>query len=161
MNSNSDSVPHIRGNCISQTSSLSSRLLALFVGFLFLLALAAPFAFEQFANAASTQEKDDSGIQPGITRLASDDSAGTSLDIAKQAYDKSDWVIISRDDDFADAMSATGLAGALDAPIILANRETGLSEDALAQIQAIGAKNAYIIGGFGAIPTIGVGDFEG
>ena len=63
--------------------------------------------------------------------------------------------MIARDDDFADAMSATGLAGALGAPIVLTSRY-GLSEAAADAVYALGAKKAYIIGGKGAIP----GDLE-
>ena len=66
------------------------------------------------------------------------------------------WVIVARDDDFRDAMSATGLAGALNAPIILTDR-TGLSEVAKNEIERLGANRAYIVGGKGAMP----GDFEG
>ena len=117
------------------------------------------------AVAAITPEQQPEGraaTQPAITRLASSDAQGTSVDIAKQTFSaanaKSDWVLIARDDDFADAMSATGLAGTLQAPIILANRnETGLSTEALEEIKALGATHAYIIGGTGAIPF----DIEG
>ena len=53
--------------------------------------------------------------------LAGEASADTAAAIAKEAFPEgvsSGWVVIARDDDFADAMSATGLAGALDAPIL-------------------------------------------
>ena len=40
----------------------------------------------QYAEASNTTEADTTGIQPSITRLASDDAAGTSIDIVKQAY---------------------------------------------------------------------------
>lgn len=60
--------------------------------------------------------------------------------------------MIARDDDFADAMSATGLAGQLNAPIVLTNRYS-LSPVAADAIQQIGAKKAYVIGGTGAIPA--------
>jgi hypothetical protein len=65
-------------------------------------------------------------------------------------FPKSEWVVIARDDDFADALGATGLAGVLDAPIVLTNREE-LSEAAAAEITRLEAKHAYVIGGTGAI----------
>ena len=115
------------------------------------------FLFAPCANASIEPEQDSTGIQPTVSRLASDEAAGTSLDIAKQTFSgdtkTSDWVVIARDDDFADAMSSTGLAGALNAPIILTNRTEGLDQDALDEIEALGAKYAYIIGGTGAIPA--------
>lgn len=81
----------------------------------------------------------------------------TAAHIARLAFPQgSDWVILARDDDFADAMSASGLAGVLDAPIVLTDRN-GLSRGARDVIKDLGAKHAYVIGGFGAMP----GNFEG
>ena len=80
-------------------------------------------------------------------------SADTSAKIAKKAYPNGcDTVIIARDDDFADAMSATGLAGTLNAAIVLTNR-TSLSDSSAEAIKTLGAKKAYIIGGTGAISS--------
>ena len=84
-------------------------------------------------------------------------AADTSARIATEAFPEgSEWVIIARDDDFADAMSATGLAGVLNAPIVLTDRYS-LSDAAARAVQTLGAKKAYIIGGTGASP----GDIEG
>lgn len=92
-----------------------------------------------------------------FTRLAGDEAAETSSDVSQEAFDggKSEWVVLARDDDFADAMSATGLAGTLKAPIVLTDRNS-LSSSAVEAIQAVGASRALIIGGRGAIP----GDLE-
>ena len=149
---------------ISICSSLGFRFSKLSLAGVFATAIALAFAFACALSLASTHtahaattEVDPTGVQPKITRLAGQDAAETSLDIVKQTYSgettTSSWVLIARDDDFADAMSATGLAGALGAPIILANRESGLTDAALEEIEALGAKNAYIIGGAGAIPA--------
>ena len=99
-------------------------------------------------------EQDTTNIQPEITRLAGNEGKNTAVDIASEAYEggTSDWVIIARDDDFADSMSSTGLAGVLDAPILLTDRLVGLDADAIEKINALGATHAYIIGGEGAIP---------
>ena len=89
------------------------------------------------------------------SRLAGYDSAETAAAIAKEAFPEgvsSGWVVIARDDDFADAMSATGLAGALDAPILLTNRNE-LSSVTAQTVKELGATQAYIIGGTGAIPA--------
>lgn len=92
-----------------------------------------------------------------ITRIAANQAAGTAADIARKAFPEgSDWVVIARDDDFADSMSATGLAGALDAPILLTNRNS-LSKETADAVRSLGATKAYVIGGRGAIP----GDLEG
>lgn len=99
----------------------------------------------------------DEAEQGSAVRLAGESAADTSARIATEAFPEgSEWVVIARDDDFADAMSATGLAGVLNAPIVLTDRYS-LSNAAARAVQALGAKKAYIIGGTGAIP----GDIEG
>lgn len=99
----------------------------------------------------------DEAEQGSAVRLAGESAADTSARIATEAFPKgSEWVVIARDDDFADAMSATGLAGVLNAPIVLTDRYS-LSDAAARAVQTLGAKKAYIIGGTGAIP----GDIEG
>lgn len=99
----------------------------------------------------------DEAEQGSAVRLAGESAADTSARIATEAFPEgSEWVIIARDDDFADAMSATGLAGVLNAPIVLTDRYS-LSDAAARAVQTLGAKKAYIIGVTGAIP----GDIEG
>lgn len=88
-------------------------------------------------------------------RLAGDDAVQTASIIASEAFSDSTWAILARDDDFADAMSATGLAGALNAPIVLTDRHS-LSSEAAATLSQLGVENVYIIGGQGAMP----GSFE-
>lgn len=84
-------------------------------------------------------------------RLAGTNADETSASISSAAFDKSEWAILARMDDFADAMSATGLAGVLAAPIILTDRNS-LSAAAAAELTRLGVKNVYIIGGKGAMP---------
>ena len=92
-----------------------------------------------------------------VKRLAGDSAAETSAAVALEAFPEgSEWVVVARDDDFADAMSATGLAGALNAPIVLTDR-FGLSGAAADAVRRLGAAKAYVIGGKGAIPA----DLEG
>lgn len=85
-------------------------------------------------------------------RLAGESTAvETSAKIAREACpDGSDWVVVARWDLFMDAMSSTGLAGALDAPIVLTDRD-GLSEAAAKVVRDLGATKAYVIGGTGAL----------
>ena len=88
-------------------------------------------------------------------RLWGAGAADTSASISTRSFDESEWVVIARDDDFADAMSSTGLAGALGCPIILTDRY-GLSDSARSEIERLHASRAYVIGGPGAMP----GNFE-
>ena len=99
---------------------------------------------------------DSDDTRPSLSRVWGNSANETSAKISSTAFESSEWVVIARDDDFADAMSATGLAGALDAPIVLTDRY-GLSDAACDEIARLGATRAYVIGGRGAMP----GDFEG
>ena len=54
-----------------------------------------------------------------VERIAGNYANQTAAAISSKAFDSSEWVVVARDDDFADAMSATGLAGALECPIVL------------------------------------------
>lgn len=90
-----------------------------------------------------------------LTRLAGDSSAETAALIAQETIknagsDQSEYAIIARNDDFADAMSATGLAGALKAPILLTSTD-GLSSAAKNAIADLNVKKVYIVGGPGAV----------
>ena len=88
---------------------------------------------------------------PLASRIAGDYANETSAKIAANTFFESEYVVIARDDDFADALGATGLAGALECPIVLTDR-MGLSEAAAKEITRLGATKAYVIGGTGAIP---------
>lgn len=97
------------------------------------------------------QAKTESFRNATVERIAGESASETSAAISSAAFTSSEWVVLARDDDFADAMSATGLAGALGCPIILTNRN-GLSAAASSEIQRLGATRAYVIGGTGAMP---------
>ncbi len=91
-----------------------------------------------------------------FTSLAGEEASQTSVAISKQAFPTAGsckTVILARDDDFADAMASTGLAGKENASILLISRETGMNDEVKAEIQRLGATQAYIIGGKGAIPA--------
>jgi hypothetical protein len=109
---------------------------------------------EGLGNFSGTIAKSFTVEKDIVYRLAGEEAADTAALIARAAVQggSSEYVVIARDDDFADAMSATGLAGQLNAPIVLTNRYS-LSPVAADAIQQIGAKKAYVIGGTGAIPA--------
>ena len=95
------------------------------------------------------------GTASNVKRLAGNDSAETSAAISAEAYptgltNASKTVVLCKDDDFKDAMSATGLAGIWEAPILLTSA-TELSAATAKEIARLGAENVVIIGGEGAI----------
>ena len=93
---------------------------------------------------------------PIIGRIAGDYANETAALISKGMYSMGgpgahcQYAVLARDDDFADALGATGLAGALRCPILLTDRTT-LSPAAAAEIGRLGIQEVYIIGGPGAM----------
>ena len=95
---------------------------------------------------------------PKMKTLAGDDATETAAAIAKEAFagDTSvDTVVICNVNSWQDAMAATGLAGAVNAPILLTDGET-LSEGVSNTISWLNEKGntitkAYVIGGTGSI----------
>lgn len=81
-----------------------------------------------------------------VTRLSGEESVDTAAAIARATFASADTVVLATDSGFADAMSATGLAGALDAPILLTERGQ-LSAAAHDAIRDLGATNVVIVGG--------------
>lgn len=114
-------------------------------------------AFAFAANEDTVITVDASMMEVSLKRIWGNYANQTSAKISLEAFDagECDAVVIARDDDFRDAMSASGLAGALGCPIILTDRD-GLSASAEEEIARLGVTSAYIIGGKGAMP----GDFE-
>lgn len=94
-------------------------------------------------------------ISTATTRVAGEEAGQTALAISKQTFVDGECgtVVLARDDDFADSMSATGLAGALNCPILLIDREQGVTDDVKAEIARLGAKRVIVVGGTGAIPA--------
>jgi len=80
----------------------------------------------------------------------------TSGMVAKEIYSEAETVIIVRGDSIeglpqiVDGLSASGLAGAVNAPVLLTPKN-GLHKDTAAVIKELGAKKAIIVGGEQAI----------
>ena len=73
-----------------------------------------------------------------VTRTAGNEAEQTAVAIAQQIRpNRSGSIVIARSDDFADSMSATGLAGLLGAPILLIDRFEGASAETLAEMPAL------------------------
>lgn len=90
-----------------------------------------------------------------VQRTAGADRYETSADTALAAYpDGSDRVIIANGEDafgFADGLSASALAGAADAPILLVHHN-GVPATIADAIDTLGATKAYVLGGTTVIP---------
>ena len=85
-----------------------------------------------------------------IVRIGGANRYETAALEACEAYDTADTVILATGADFADALAATALAGALDAPILL-TKSAALSSEATAAIFELGADEVIIVGGTSAV----------
>ncbi len=84
-------------------------------------------------------------------RLEGRDRIATSISISREGWKQSDNVIIANGYNFADALAGVPLAGALDAPILLTSNNQAPEYDIMAEIERLGAKNVYILGGPNAV----------
>lgn len=98
---------------------------------------------------------DDVEFSDYTTHIYGDEAYQTAIEVSKVTFTSGscDSVILARSDAFQDSLSATGLAGALDCPILLVDRTQGVNPEVRNEILRLGAKTVYIIGGTGAIPA--------
>lgn len=84
-------------------------------------------------------------------RLDGEDRTDTAIKISQEGWPNGALaVILSRDDDFPDALAGVPLSRKLDAPILLTNKDV-LSSKTGAEITRLKAKTIYILGGPGAV----------
>ena len=76
----------------------------------------------------------------------------TAVKISKDGWNSAETVILVNDGAIADALTATPLAFAKNAPILLTSKN-GLSDKVKAEIKRLGAKNAILIGGNTVLPA--------
>ncbi|MGI8372633.1 cell wall-binding repeat-containing protein [Priestia megaterium] len=87
----------------------------------------------------------------GISRLAGKDRFETAVEISKAGWSKgADTVIISRHDDYADALVSSTLARVKNAPILL-TQTNSLNIKTKQEITRLRAKNIIVVGGKPAI----------
>ena len=85
-----------------------------------------------------------------ITRLEGKDRYETAIQISKEGWNKSDYVVIARGSDFPDALSAAPLAKLYNAPILLSDTNTFLPS-LQAELKRLSPKKVFIVGGTGVV----------
>ncbi len=78
---------------------------------------------------------------------------------ALHGRESSEWVVVVGSDGWPDALSASGLAGALSAPILLTDAGA-LSDEAAGAISELGAARAVVVGGESAVSASAVAGLE-
>lgn len=93
-----------------------------------------------------------SSAAPISIRLAGIDRYETAIKVSEDSWQKSDYVIIASGEDFPDALCAAPLAKKYNAPILLTPKNQ-MPVNVMQEIQRLGAKNVFIVGGTGAISS--------
>lgn len=86
-------------------------------------------------------------------RLAGLDRYKTSVAISRTTFEAGSCptVVIATGEDFPDALSASGLAGVYDCPILL-TRKSAIPPDVMAELDRLGAEKVVLIGGTPTLP---------
>lgn len=79
-------------------------------------------------------------------RISGDDRMATAIELSKKNFERANTVIIARSDIFPDSMTASVLAKALNAPILL-TKNNSLDPRVESEIERLGAKDLIIVGG--------------
>lgn len=127
--------------------------------------LSTSFQFNIAASGGSSEDNDnddgdenDEDKDDEFDPLDGDDRTDTAIEISKEGWPNGALaVILSRDDDFPDALAGVPLSRKLDAPILLTNKDV-LSIKTEEEITRLKAKTVYILGGPGAVSQ-GIQDY--
>jgi Putative cell wall-binding domain len=104
--------------------------------------------FTLFTPIVSVQA---SSIQLTTERLAGASRIQTAIEISKEGWPNgSSAVVLTREDDFPDALTGSTLAAAFDSPILLTDNKT-LSPEADSEIIRLHPSTVYILGGTNAV----------
>ncbi|BDR85737.1 cell wall-binding repeat-containing protein [Clostridium tetani] len=102
-------------------------------------------------TTAITTTKTSAAELAKITRICGVDRYQTAVKISQNGWKSgSDYAILASGEDYADALCATSLAKAKDAPIFLTKKNSS-NEETLKELKRLGVKKLYIIGGYGSI----------
>ncbi len=85
-----------------------------------------------------------------IKRIGGEDRYRTSQLISRENFTTSDTVILATGRNFADALTASGLAGCLNAPVMLVS--TSGVQGVIDEMARLGATKVIIVGGTAAVP---------
>lgn len=85
-----------------------------------------------------------------IDRISGADRYITANAISQKGWEQSDYVVLARGDDFADALCAGPLATKYNAPILM-TKPNVIDQSTLDEIKRLGVKHVIITGGTGAV----------
>ncbi|MEN6430447.1 MAG: S8 family serine peptidase [Coriobacteriales bacterium] len=86
----------------------------------------------------------------GVVRVFGENRYATALEVTSRTFASASTVVLASGAGYADALGASGLAGALEAPVLL-TEPTRLSAGVAHEIERLGATRVVIVGGTSAI----------
>lgn len=89
-------------------------------------------------------------INPVVKRIGGKNRILTSIKLSEESFENSDWVILVGYNGEIDALGGSLLAGKLNAPIIMTNKDK-LSQEVKVELERLQAKNIIILGGIESI----------
>lgn len=89
-------------------------------------------------------------LRTQVTRYSGPDRYETALRAAQLSFASADTVVVASGSGFADALSASSLAGIYDAPVLL-TAPTRLANGVAQEIERLGASRVVIVGGTAAV----------
>ena len=89
-------------------------------------------------------------VEADSTRISGKNRYETAIQVSQSGWEKSDYVVLARADQFPDALAGAPLAYKMDAPILLTDQKS-LNKDVKAEIERLGAENVIILGGSNAV----------
>lgn len=93
-------------------------------------------------------------------RVQGDDRYETAVEMSRQSFTSASSVVIANGTSYADALTASGLAGALNAPVMLTKKDS-LPASVAAEIVRLGATRVYVVGGPAVIGQGAVSQLQG
>jgi len=129
---------------------------------------AGTYYVELSAHAGATGEYTlESTIESSLgdaVRISGPDRYATSYAASRSSFATASAVVIASGANFPDALSAAGLAGALDCPVLLAPPVTSVDDPRLgplvSEINRLDADKAYVVGGTAAVNALMFDEIE-
>lgn len=85
-----------------------------------------------------------------MLRIEGTDRYETAVKLSQDKWESSQYVVLASGQDFPDALCASPLAKKYNAPILLTHKDS-IDDKTMQEIKRLSPKNAYIVGGTGAI----------
>ncbi|RBP02470.1 S8 family serine peptidase [Rossellomorea aquimaris] len=108
------------------------------------------YAVDQAGNISAVEKVQVANEKPQLKTLIGTTRYSTAVEVSKQGWDTSSTVFLVNGGAIADGLTATPLASAHDAPILLTTKGT-LPAETEAELKRLGTKNIVLIGGSGVI----------